>query len=127
MDVVELKRRLVKITGVVPVKGGEKYLNGTGYFVTSDLILTANHVLSEGDPLETTIFIFTEDEPDRWKEANIQLVWRDTEKDAVLLRVSTPLDGIGPVSFLESPPEKNERWDSVGYPDAATQPGAGGT
>ncbi len=118
-------KRLVKITSTVETPDGERYLHGTGYFVTDDLVLTANHVLSEGKPQKIKIFV--EAESSEWKDAQLQPVWRDTELDALLLKVDQPLKNVAPVNFLEAHPAEDVKWESVGYPIAATQPTDEGT
>lgn len=132
------KNRLVKITSTVETPGGPpSYVHGTGYFATNDLVLTANHVLADGNAKQISIFV--ESQPSKWRSAELQPVWRDTELDALLLRVDEPLTGVKPLEFLEPPPAKDagdeedenedvgdKEWRSAGYPIAAIQKGEGG-
>lgn len=114
------RRRVVKVTSLVKTADGrKKYLHGTGYFITGDLLLTANHVLSEGTPTATSVYV-EEGEPG-WLEAELKPVWSDTELDAALLRVTRPLEGVTPTEFFEGFPENNVPWGSRGFPIASTQ------
>jgi len=113
-------KRLVKIKSVVQLPDGtQKYLHGTGYFVTDDLILTASHVLAKDTTTEISFFV--EANPSKWREAELQPAWRDTELDAVLLKVDPPLVDVAPLELLKDLPVTDEEWKSSGYPKAAVE------
>jgi hypothetical protein len=88
---------------------------GTGYFVTSDLVLTASHVVPERSL--TSLEVRTELDG-QWRAAELEPVWRDTAQDALLLRILAPLPEIPPIIWAESDFENNEAWESSAYPDA---------
>ena len=119
-------QRLVLVNWTTPAdkQTGEFAKNcvGTGYFVPSDLILTAAHVVP--DDLETPISIRVEGGEPRWRY-NAKVKWRDDALDAALILVSPPLaPELETVKWGEFLPNENSTWNSTGYPEAAIKPAA---
>lgn len=92
---------------------------GTGYFVTSDLLLTASHVIP--DQAIKKIELRLEKGANTWQTALNAPVWRDVTLDAVLLRAFTPLEELPPVKWHEGELDKDAPWNSTAYPFAASQ------
>lgn len=113
------KHRLVLIQSVLQGDNGDKYLIGTGYFIKSDLILTARHVLSEGIPQRIRIRV--EEGAPLWRDADPIPVWENKAIDAAVIKVNDPIDGIELPDWLETPPETDVKWQSTAYPTAYKQ------
>src|SRR4051812_21369871 len=108
--------RLVLIRSNVP-DADRSLRMGTGYFVTDDLVLTANHVV---DMKSTKIEVRPEQNPG-WKPADA-VIWRNVTLDAALIRVRHGLTmERPPVSWAESVPDGNVEWTTTAYPHADTE------
>ena len=110
------KRRLTLVLATHLRNGSEAFDVGTGYFLTSDLVLTASHVVPEAGV--TRLEVRTENDGE-WRNANLTPVWRDAALDAVLLRVETPLPDVDEPEWLEGDIQDDAGWRSSGYPDAS--------
>jgi hypothetical protein len=90
---------------------------GTGYFVTQDLVLTANHVVEEG-AVAVDIDVRVEAEPGWARAAGV--VWSDDQLDAALVRAGGLLKQPGGVEWVRTMPRENVGWESTAYPIAAS-------
>jgi hypothetical protein len=108
-------RRLVLVLATHLRNGSDAFVVGTGYFLTSDLVLTASHVVPEEGM--TRLEVRTENDGE-WREASLTPVWRDAARDALLLRVLTPLPDVDEPDWLEGDVDADAVWHSSGYPDA---------
>ena len=122
--------RLALIHSKVAINSGYEHVYGTGYLVTKDLVLTARHVLSKGLPeeVEIRLDIPMEGRQSHWVKAVSKPVWEDATLDAALiqvaqtLRVDVPPPDWGGMAF-----QGNQVWDSVAYPQAASEKAQDGT
>jgi hypothetical protein len=105
-------------------RGNDKYTFGTGYFITSHLVLTAGHVIPE-DAVEvrarqesTGVHHNAE-----IAEMKVKPAWRDARLDAVLLKVTPGLAEAEAeaVEWMEDLPEIDVSWRTTGYPVAASE------
>jgi hypothetical protein len=98
------------------VEGDDGDYIGTGYIVGADLILTASHVIPEGNVSELQV----RTEHDAKLHAVLPVpVWRDATLDAMLLRLASPLPKAPEISWVEADFEDDAQWHSSGYPVAA--------
>jgi hypothetical protein len=114
-------RRLALVTWTAQAAAGQdasaRDTVGTGYFVTSSLVLTALHVVP--DDFETPVSIRVEEGEPRWRH-NGRVRWRDAALDAALIQVSPPLPAdIVAVRWSENLSAQNVQWNSTGYPEAS--------
>jgi len=91
---------------------------GTGYLVTSDLVLTAKHVVTTAGSISLRFLLHPENRVVRG--ASRDLAWHSETLDAVLLRLDRPIDVPGLPRWRNSRPEKDENWESTGFPVAST-------
>src|SRR5215831_1966403 len=111
--------RLVLVFVTMPADDDSRYRVGTGYFVSSDLVLTANHVVPEnakaiGVRVEGTAKFY-----DAQKDNPI--AWRNADLDAVLIRISPGLPDIGLPEWTQGSFTANVEWETTAYPIAAMQ------
>jgi hypothetical protein len=115
-------QRLVLVTWAAEAAGGQDaprspHRVGSGYFVTSTLVLTACHVAPED--ASTPVSVRVENGEPRWREQG-RVVWRDESLDAALIEVFPPLpDATADVHWSELSPAENSTWNSTGYPEAS--------
>jgi len=122
MDAPDLARLALIISRRHDASGRDKYEFGTGYFVTSRLVLTASHAIPE-DALEVWARLESTGVRHRADIADgkVKPAWRDARIDAVLLRVSPGLAQVEPVAWMDALPESDVPWRTTGYPDAASE------
>jgi hypothetical protein len=122
MDGPDLARLALIISKRQDSRGEIKYQFGTGYFVTSQLVLTASHAVPD-DAMEVCARVESSGARHRADvaEGKVKPAWRDTRIDAVLLRVSPGLVQAEPVEWMDALPQSDVRWRSTGYPDAAPE------
>jgi Trypsin len=117
--------RIVLIRSIVNKGKGKENVFGTGYLLTPSLILTARHVVGEGDPESMFARV---DHPGRleenfWVGIEKKVVWKNEDLDSALLRlaqplsVEVPLPDWGDMKFSGS----QVAWESLAYPMAATE------
>lgn len=109
--------RLVLVKTTLTGAAGTSYSIGTGYLLTSDLVLTASHVVPES---EVTQLEVRTDDPAQWLPVAPQPVWRDAVLDAALLRLQAPLPDLPDVSWAEAAFDDDAVWHSSAYPRAGT-------
>ncbi len=107
-------RRLALVT--CASADGAKTSVGTGYLVDADLLLTASHVVP-ADARPGSIRVRTEADA-VWHTALDIAAWRDVGLDAALIRLRQPVAGIAPIAWADTAFDVNERWHSLGYPQA---------
>lgn len=102
--------------------GKVKYEFGTGYFITSHLVLTASHAIPE-DAAE--VYARQESTGVRHKaeiaEMRVKPAWRDARLDAVVLKVTPGLGQAEAIEWMEALPEGDVSWSSIAYPVAASE------
>jgi hypothetical protein len=98
--------------------GSTQYRVGTGYFITSNLVLTASHVVPEN---AQSVLIRAEQGAVPIHTANASPVWRDARLDGALIRVTPGLGEIPVVQWAEVSHGGNAVWESTAYPVAAKQ------
>ncbi|SHN36212.1 serine protease [Actinacidiphila paucisporea] len=83
---------------------------GSGYQVTADLVLTAEHVVT--DAQEVTIRFI--DGPGRIRETHARTVWAHARVDLAVLRLDTPTADVAPVRYGRL--DEAADCAAVGYP-----------
>ncbi|HEX8650036.1 MAG TPA: serine protease [Pyrinomonadaceae bacterium] len=123
-------KRLALIHSKVKTSSGDEHVYGTGYFVTTELVLTASHVLSKGLPelIEVRPGAHAHGRESSWVEAEPKPVWENAKLDAALIRVVQPISEDVPLpDWGDMDFQKNQDWDSVAYPDASSEETQNGT
>jgi hypothetical protein len=109
--------RLVLVITTLPPGAPAKFRTGTGYFVTSDLVLTASHVVpKDAQKIEVRV-----ENGGEFLETELGAVWRDEQLDAVLIRRRSGIVASDEVKWLDRALSDNAEWSSTGYPLAAQQ------
>jgi hypothetical protein len=102
--------------------GNVGYEFGTGYFLTSQLVLTANHAVPED---AEDVWARQESTGERHNaqttENKVKPAWRDEQLDAVLLKVSPGIVHDQAVEWMDSFPESDVSWCSTAYPVATSE------
>jgi len=94
-----------------------KTRNGTGYFITRSLVLTAFHVVASDR--DTVISVRVEQGEPAWR-TGCRVVWKDEILDAALIEAGPPLpEHLSPIAWDETLPANNVTWTSTAYPRAA--------
>lgn len=91
----------------------DQYSTGTGYFVTSNLVLTSKHIFL--DKVCTAVNIRLHGSG-TWVSANIKPYWESKALDAVLLYVEKPIEAS--VKWQKKRLTENKEWYSTAYPEA---------
>jgi len=117
-------KRLALIHSRIKNEGVDEHVYGTGYFVTKDLVLTASHVLSRGQPekIEIRLEVPFEGHKSHWVDAERKPVWENAKLDAALVRVvHSSLEDIPHPEWGEMSFQQNQVWESVAYPKASSE------
>jgi hypothetical protein len=115
-------RRLALIVATRSDEAGEVHDLGTGYFLTANVLATANHVLAD----QGLRHVEVRTEADGvWRTAQLPPLWRDPLLDVALIRVIDGLGQVDEMAWIEEPITTDVDWQSSGYPVAAQvrQPG----
>jgi hypothetical protein len=114
--------RLVLVRSIVKNSTGEEtYVYGTGYFVTRELVLTANHVVcSNPYAVEVRPEAQLDGQPP-WLQAEPVPVWMNQQLDAALLKVVKPIQEVELPRWPKTVFAHNVEWHSAAYPHAASQ------
>ena len=105
---------------IIKADGTLCYRSGTGYFITSDLVLTACHVLEDDLKALEVRIEDTGTEEDPWREAESTPVWEDRALDAALIRVKQPAQELELPDWGRSESDEDVDWFSTGYPLAGS-------
>jgi hypothetical protein len=109
-------RQLVLIIArVISKDGTETNKTGTGYLITKNLVLTANHVYPDSDNVTIRVRLHS---GGKWIDADSTPYWENIELDALLIRIKEDVE-IDSVIWQEESFPDDQEWDSIGYPDAA--------
>jgi hypothetical protein len=121
MGGLDTKRLVLVRTISENSSGDEKYLHGTGYFLTKDLVLTAGHVLGYF-PSEISVRLETpQDRETVWLKAESVPVWEDKKLDVALLKIMVPIHDVDLPQWGHELFDQDVKWNSVAYPVAATE------
>jgi hypothetical protein len=95
---------------------------GSGYRITSDCVLTAQHVLARPDEPGSLLVSDTCEvqawpcHNERWEPSSV--LWLDVERDLALVSISSA-DEAPAVCFGELSGSSVERWEAIGFPLAS--------
>lgn len=92
-------------------------VTGTGYFITPNLVLTADHILPFPTPYSIRVRI---EATGQWMVAKNIPVWRDRVLDAAVIRIESKIDHVK-IEWQEKSFNENEQWNSTGYPEASKE------
>src|SRR5207247_5259589 len=90
---------------------------GTGYLISSDLVVTCDHVIDRaaaGQVIEVRFGDVT-------REA--QVLSRNDEADCAILRLTTPLTDVEPLQLSNSECSRGDTWDAYGFPAVTREAG----
>ena len=89
---------------------------GTGYLVSSDIVVTCDHVISQFDDGVIEVRL-----GDIRKEAKI--ITRDEPADCAILQLKTPVEGVEPMRLATDDCRRGDTWDAYGFPAIAKEAG----
>jgi Trypsin-like peptidase domain len=117
-----VKRQLVLVHTTLQKGAQLEHRYGTGYFVTSDLVLTASHVVPAWSKrVEVRIEGDAGPRQPQFRAAALPSVWRDEQLDTVLIRIDPPLPDVTLPRWPTVPLGENAEWTSVAYPKAVSE------
>lgn len=89
---------------------------GTGYFLTANVLATANHVLAGAGLTQAEV---RTEADGTWRTAQLPPLWCDPVLDVAFIRVTDGLDDVADLKWVEEPFAEDVAWYSNGYPVAA--------
>jgi hypothetical protein len=118
----DLARLVVVVSKLQDNSGKPRYAFGTGYFVTSNLVLTASHVIPE-EASEVWVRQASDGARHTAEVLNnkVTTAWRNVQVDAALLRVSPGLGPVAAIQWMDAYSDTDVDWRSTAYPTASSQ------
>ncbi|MBB5935384.1 S1 family peptidase [Streptomyces zagrosensis] len=116
----DLPDRAVEVVRVSRSDGTVRY-GGSGFLLTGELVLTARHVVDDGD---CTYRVLRPEPRQGASEAAVELVVLDAEHDLALLVLDEPVDDLAPLRFGRLPKAIGTvAFHAMGFPRFAREDG----